>query len=725
MNATRMCSAQDFFDGNPRRVVPCLIEVFRVLQMRDIWLRAQALLRAMHGFLSQMGRPLSYHVLHDPMAYGNQLIADFSDGTRVMSLLVVHGLARVGEMRQLRGNLRELDHWIENGSLLNQALERAGIPVVLAPGDWLAPAGLGSDFLVFQLSLIWDRLREAGAAFGNTPSMQPSAPDDSFVFSDGAPLAMSQQALDASSARALEAGRLVRAARLDHLQNPQGSVNGTPEQRAVKPEEASLERFMIDFVEFLLARFGTFDAAFERMDPAGSGQVTFADFMRVTKAEGFPGGVESLVVIWQALVPPGCNVIVPEDLMRAEMYVPKEEPEEVEEDEGVSESYEAQEEREIALLVHEEQIAWEAPSIVAVAIGGQEEGQEARFPGFAEERTWLFFEELRRRHELVANAGKSLAARRAASVATAAAEAAQQLLDETLDGTQFNLEPELQPVDGTTPTTSIDARVVLSDSTEERVWLQTGVISSAGASGEGDDTVLVLEVRERSCDSGVGGYLRAQVDVSQIFEVFQMGPGNLQSTDSADVCFSVSAHVGADLRGASAQVASTADRKLLGRHAVEVSATETCDRMRKYLKTRFGSLRKAFNALGSDDLGILSTNEFRQGLDRLEVPWAEITGIPRLQTVIKALDVTGQGFVSADELNRIRYDAPLFHTSGDDGAITLLFIAGPTVRRRREAVNFFDELRILAHFVASGAVGPLSVAEPAERISMISSMIAS
>merc|ERR1712059_205851 len=96
------------------------------------------------------------------------------------------------------------------------------------------------------------------------------------------------------------------------------------------------------------------------------------------------------------------------------------------------------------------------------------------------------------------------------------------------------------------------------------------------------------------------------------------------------------------------------------------------------------------------DHGFLSITEFREGLDRLQVPWAEVTGVARLQTVLKALDLSGNGAVSVDELLRIRYDVPLFHP-GDDGAISLLFIAGPTARRRREAVNFFDELRILAH----------------------------
>lgn len=104
---------------------------------------------------------------------------------------------------------------------------------------------------------------------------------------------------------------------------------------------------------------------------------------------------------------------------------------------------------------------------------------------------------------------------------------------------------------GPSPTPSVEIKMVFSDHSAQRVWVQTGIIERTTKEGNAfGETVLVLETREFTArDDGSLGRIYAQVDVSQILAVEQLGPADLAAGMGADVSFVVAARRGADLLG--------------------------------------------------------------------------------------------------------------------------------------------------------------------------------
>lgn len=196
------------------------------------------------------------------------------------------------------------------------------------------------------------------------------------------------------------------------------------------------------------------------------------------------------------------------------------------------------------------------------------------------------------------------------------------------------------------PTTSIDAFVVLTDGSQRRVWVQTNVVEPAPPEGSRaasptggfsscpgvEDTVLVLEVRERS---EAAAQLRALVEVAQILDVGQPSrcpaPGGAAGPQLW--AFSVAVRPGADLCGEDPG----------GRGASEGPCLWP-------------------DAPRSEEAGI--------GEPR---PKAAAGGAPP------------------------RTALSMFHP-GEEGRVLLEFRAGPAAALGREALRFFDELRILAFF---------------------------
>ncbi|CAE7757772.1 unnamed protein product, partial [Symbiodinium pilosum] len=94
-----------------------------------------------------------------------------------------------------------------------------------------------------------------------------------------------------------------------------------------------------------------------------------------------------------------------------------------------------------------------------------------------------------------------------------------------------------------TPTTSVDARIVMSDSSQRQAWLQTNVVDSPQKRvlGEEFGPLLVLEIwvlQERTCTS----LLLSQVNCAHIVDVRQHG-----SLSASDLAFEILFTSGADL----------------------------------------------------------------------------------------------------------------------------------------------------------------------------------
>lgn len=184
VRSANMCNAEDIYEGRAPRVLRCLAEFFEVLQMRDVRRRFRDDVQEMHSLLAPLGRPLSAtHKLR-----GDGLVADFADGTRQMSILVLRGKANVKDMACLWGRPGTTEQWTENGELLNKALGSAGLPTLLLAQEWASPPPPSPDTLVLQLHLVW-RLSEGRCA--SPPALA------GFTFKDGSSLRLPVEALGA------------------------------------------------------------------------------------------------------------------------------------------------------------------------------------------------------------------------------------------------------------------------------------------------------------------------------------------------------------------------------------------------------------------------------------------------------------------------------------------------------------------------------------------------
>jgi len=99
-----------------------------------------------------------------------------------------------------------------------------------------------------------------------------------------------------------------------------------------------------------------------------------------------------------------------------------------------------------------------------------------------------------------------------------------------------------------------------------------------------------------------------------------------------------------------------------------------------------------------------------QSIEQLEPAIELLNPAANVSFVIKCAPGADLGGSVPDEDNDQEALWDLCHV-GADGVLSLYVVAGPSQWNRREAVNFFDELRIMAHFLVS-APGPAAVVEP-------------
>lgn len=90
---------------------------------------------------------------------------------------------------------------------------------------------------------------------------------------------------------------------------------------------------------------------------------------------------------------------------------------------------------------------------------------------------------------------------------------------------------------------------------------------------------------------------------------------------------------------------------------LEAMSTDPVQKFRQHLKMRFVTLRRAFKALDANAQGVLSFNDFKLALERLDVRWAEVTGFNDLQKLFKALDLHSSGELSQAQLMGVLQDS--------------------------------------------------------------------
>ncbi|CAJ1444970.1 unnamed protein product [Effrenium voratum] len=561
VNAGNMCTADEIYDCKVTPVTRCITEIFEALQMRlrEVRSRSREMLTSMNDRLVPTGCGLSKATLSDR---GDSLVEDFADCTKIMALLVSVGraspeellaLAHAEQTGSVRGN--ELDGLLEeNARILSQVLEANGCPVLLGDKEFARPPPPFPDTLLLQLHLIWRMITSP----------------------------------DSASPLVCLTGSLAW---------PVSGAAGTDDVQA--------------WMQLLSMEFSSLEEAYWSWCGNMSGRMSQSSFLRATKELQFQGDTK---LVWDTLNRGVPGFVSVEDFARPELEasfaeilrsnsledeeanldpdveVNAEEAEEeaVEEDQNVEPEPGEEEEVEEVQVDPVEQVEFEV--LLDVSPGPREissdmiadacrkvHDEEPRFASAVEERTRLLHEDLRKQQEL--QEGGVVAARlvAAASAAACAAcaqavplepstiEAGHDVLDqlpampeiselvkemeqaaacgpgeETVDHIN-SLLAEIPPEELPAPTTSVDTQVILSDSSEARVRLQTNVVDRP------DEAVPALVLELWACSACLGieaspmaSQLVSQVDCSKVIDIVQHGPL------SGDLVFEILLIPGAD-----------------------------------------------------------------------------------------------------------------------------------------------------------------------------------
>lgn len=506
INSSQMCNAEDFYDGNVKKVTKCLLAIFEVLQLRlrEIRLRAREVVAGIHAVL-QDTRPLSAQTLSDPIGFGHHLLSDFADGHRIMCLLVAAGAASQEDFCRLRKTCVLQEHWLENSEVVNNALSVAGCPVVLSPSEWTSPPAPFPDTLMFQIYLIWH--------------------------------ALSKQEFDGRRLR----GQTRELAISEFLTFVEANFVSIEEacNSMTCPGSNRISREVFSRALRSLHYPGDVEYIWDCLDPSAAGWVNANQFLAIAGPRLTNTG---------AIFDPDVQAC-----SRGMFVLDPECPDDycgINRDDGRPPTPDfaftvvAQHAQTAAgMLEGDRNVEW-----ISSHVGMDE---EARIVSPAEERSWLFAEDARRQLELY-ELGRISVAQQATEAAAAAARAAEAVIEQVEEVSQsFSTSGHQEGINhlGPTPTTCVDAWVLQTDGAERRMWVQTSVVGRPV--DEEEETVppaLVLEVRERCIDGSASGKLRAQIDAEKILAVETLGGGDSGSKDK-DLRFVVRFERGADFLG--------------------------------------------------------------------------------------------------------------------------------------------------------------------------------
>eukprot|EP00927_Polykrikos_kofoidii_P070999 TRINITY_DN67348_c0_g1_i1.p1 TRINITY_DN67348_c0_g1~~TRINITY_DN67348_c0_g1_i1.p1 ORF type:complete len:855 (+),score=153.80 TRINITY_DN67348_c0_g1_i1:24-2567(+) len=672
--ATNMCTADDVYECRVLPVTRCLVELFQVLQMRlqDIRSRTFDVLSKMQEKLKVVGLPFSAEVMTDPIGEGAAaLLADLKDGFRLTSLLTAFGRAPPEETQRLIAH--PTDHEVrENLGHLCRSLTLADCPQLLAtPAEWFRPPAPCPDTLIFQLYVLWRSLC-TGASSSPTRIATP---------------------LSFTAESALEA----------ETESEQWH------------DEATIEELLVESFVILDRAFGSTEAAFTSLCQPKANKITQASFAKAMTSLGFKCGAADLERVWNFMDWLQLGTATIEDFRQAES-VARETIASLPPSTGqagsrglLSDSASAlRRERldsitpdTVLVVDFEQQPAHFAlqPLVDAAGVGG-----EVRLPCVAEERQLLFDEDTRRQVELHDEGALSFSRKIKVATAMAAAAAA-----EAADAAAADCAPALprpgaggRAVElGPPPTSSIDARIIYSDNSLQRVWVMSGVRdrvppqpSPVGATSSQasprctDEVVFMLEIRDAAAGGTVGSANAAgvfiQVDVSQVLSVERLAteedaaPSATFTSLSTPAVNAAVASAAAELppgqAGVSFLVALRRGAHVGGMAAVPPGEEEEALSNDEVDEDSRGGLRSGGKGVGG------------RGFSRFG-------GGRAMLARLRARGALGHG-------ERPQLVRSVYHASADNAVVLLCITAGPSAWKKREATRFFDELRILAHFLS-------------------------
>jgi len=249
-----ICSPDVIYDGHILHISRILMEFFTTLQMRPMRVKLKMVFREMDAILSPMGRPLLEQTLQTPAISGHHVLTDFSDGTRIMALLVWSGRVEPREMAKMYGNPENQEQIESNAKILNDTLLAKKLPVYLEAKEWSCPPAWNFDCLFLQLCNIWTEVREDCQGQSKQPDLS------NFRFKDNATLRLSSNDKRSQVDKAIGAAKRAEEADVG---------NNTP--------SASLSRRFENFV----ARIGGLEVLWQMLDPNEAGSVYEKEFCHI------------------------------------------------------------------------------------------------------------------------------------------------------------------------------------------------------------------------------------------------------------------------------------------------------------------------------------------------------------------------------------------------------------------------------------------------------------
>eukprot|EP00928_Gymnodinium_smaydae_P099794 TRINITY_DN9626_c0_g1_i1.p1 TRINITY_DN9626_c0_g1~~TRINITY_DN9626_c0_g1_i1.p1 ORF type:complete len:945 (-),score=130.28 TRINITY_DN9626_c0_g1_i1:171-2945(-) len=521
VNSHRMCSAEDFYSGNVRKVTDCMLEIFDALQMRirEVRLKAQYAIRGMHAVLSKDGLPLSEQTVSDPTGFSDNLLEDFADGNRIVKLLIAAGKIPAASSSQLRGCCVLQEQWEDNAVSTCRLLKGAGCPVFLAPSEWIHPPKPFPDTLIFQLYVIWQFLARHVEEDLPGQFVEDSTEAQVCYFFEFVLLAYASIDEVFAAMRPRHHARVSRSSFVSFLKshNFSGDIGFIWHCLDKRSNGA------VGVAEFT----ALYESVADRLHQADMG--TRVSHVGSPSEYGVPSELSPMSPSDEAHSPEGSLPQSRRSVGLSEPGSPNELMEDVVEPDFVD-----------AQLVVDFRIdqghAW--PGFELHDLTSSFACKQIRFSPPAEERAALHAEDERQQLMLYELGAVPIARQACVAVGIAAEAASRAAAKEdfvVVGGPESAVEDE-----GPAPTTSIEAFVVMSDKTEKRIWLQTSVVEVLGDDGtpvdEGESTELVLELR----DPGEGDeppLLRSQLRVRRILAVGQ--PPSLQADPSACVPYRV------------------------------------------------------------------------------------------------------------------------------------------------------------------------------------------
>jgi hypothetical protein len=191
LNNSRIPSAEDIYNGNTSKTAILINELFAVYILRPLYKNALRILSWYHSILKQYQRPLPAYIFDEGDLSG--VWPHFQSGTALFC--VVFHFFGAGHIKTTQGGTVRVDpfkiagdpssicEFRSNLRYVFELLEDLGIDVIWTAEDWISNPD--TEFIMFQLSLIFDKLKDNQCtlppAYGDKPGLTSGSNGEALV----------------------------------------------------------------------------------------------------------------------------------------------------------------------------------------------------------------------------------------------------------------------------------------------------------------------------------------------------------------------------------------------------------------------------------------------------------------------------------------------------------------------------------------------------------------